>query len=184
MQSMLRLGRNLGRSSDLRRFQEGSDATLFQALRQSTTILLVALVLGFTANATRPNGLSLTARWSPEAQIKASGQAEDLTISIEEARDLFMTQGALFIDARDGEAYSEGHIEGALNLPWHDFEARFVDVVPRLTPSGVMITYCDGDSCGLSKELAITLLAKGYGNVRVLGNGWSRWQEAGLPVSR
>jgi rhodanese-related sulfurtransferase len=168
----------------LKRFQVGSDAMLFRVLRQSMAILLVALALGLTANATRPNGISLSARWSPESQLKASEQPEDLTISIEEAKDLFLTQEALFIDARDDKAYSDGHIEGAVSLPWHEFEARFVEVMPRLTPSGQIITYCDGDACGLSKELAFTLLAKGYGNVRVMVNGWSRWQEAGLPVSR
>lgn len=168
----------------MKKSRVGADATGSRVLWQSIAIVLVALALGLTANATRQNGLSLSARWSPESQLKATGQSKDLTISLEEARDLFLTQEALFIDARDEDEYSGGHIEGAVNLPWHAFEKRFVEVMPQLTPTSRIITYCDGDGCGLSKELAFSLLAKGYENVRVLVNGWSNWQEAGLPVSK
>jgi 3-mercaptopyruvate sulfurtransferase SseA len=44
-----------------------------------------------------------------------------------------------------------------------------------------LITYCDGESCDLSHELALFLKEMGFENVRVLVNGWSVWQQAGLP---
>lgn len=46
----------------------------------------------------------------------------------------------------------------------------------------VIITYCDGDTCNLSKELALLLENLGFSKVRVLVNGWTVWQNAGLPV--
>nr|WP_281797069.1 rhodanese-like domain-containing protein [Desulforhabdus amnigena] len=45
-----------------------------------------------------------------------------------------------------------------------------------------MVTYCDGKSSALSKELAMALLGKGYTNVRMLMNGWTLWQARSLPV--
>ena len=47
----------------------------------------------------------------------------------------------------------------------------------------MIITFCDGQSCRLSHELALFLREMGYENVRVLVNGWTLWQQAGLPVS-
>ena len=40
----------------------------------------------------------------------------------------------------------------------------------------------DGDTCDLSKELALLLENPGFSKARVLVNGWSVWQQAGLSV--
>ena len=45
-----------------------------------------------------------------------------------------------------------------------------------------VITYCDGETCELSMELAVFLRNAGYKNVKVLSNGWSVWKQDGLPV--
>ena len=107
---------------------------------------------------------------------------EEAIVSLEEARALFLTHGAVFIDARPRELYLSGHIQGALNLPAADIEGTFPQVLREVPPESLIIAYCDGESCTLSKELAFELAARGYAHVRVLVNGWSVWQEAKLPV--
>ena len=52
----------------------------------------------------------------------------------------------------------------------------------RIDGSEMIITYCDGESCDLSHELALFLKEMGYDNVRILVNGWTVWQHAGLPA--
>jgi 3-mercaptopyruvate sulfurtransferase SseA len=47
-----------------------------------------------------------------------------------------------------------------------------------------IVTYCDGETCSLSEDLARELVSMGYEKVRVLSNGWTRWREAGLPIHR
>ena len=47
-----------------------------------------------------------------------------------------------------------------------------------------IITYCDGENCELSHNLAKFLLDMGFTNVRILVNGWSKWQNADLPVEK
>jgi rhodanese-related sulfurtransferase len=74
------------------------------------------------------------------------------------------------------------HIAGALNLPWEDFEAHFQQVMADVPPDALIITYCDGESCALSKDLALALQGKGYPHVRVLPNGLSLWKDEGLPL--
>jgi 3-mercaptopyruvate sulfurtransferase SseA len=46
-----------------------------------------------------------------------------------------------------------------------------------------IVTYCDGEACGPSHELAVALLGKGYPDVHVLLNGWTVWRQAGPPTS-
>jgi 3-mercaptopyruvate sulfurtransferase SseA len=107
-----------------------------------------------------------------------------LAVSLEEAEPLFFSQQAIFIDARSDADFRAGHIQGALNLPWNEFDIRFQQVMTGISHESTIVTYCDGEACGLSHELAVALLGKGYPNVRVLLNGWTIWQQSGLPTDR
>ncbi len=95
---------------------------------------------------------------------------------------MFLTQFAVFLDARSQEQYNEGHIQGARSLPWQEFEKKAEKVLAGILPDSNIITYCDGESCDLSKELAFALLGRGYANTRVLVNGWTVWNDRKLPV--
>jgi len=88
------------------------------------------------------------------------------------------------VDARSESLYREGHIQGALNIPWQEVDRYFVEVMERLDPEKTIITYCDGETCELSHELALFLQEMGFQSVRVLVNGWTVWKEAGLPVGK
>ncbi|MFZ2448518.1 MAG: rhodanese-like domain-containing protein [Syntrophobacteraceae bacterium] len=133
-------------------------------------------------NQFRKDGLPLVGDWSPKAQLSTLNTAEEPVVSLAEARALFLTQGAVFIDARSPEAFAAGRIQGALNLPSDSFEEHFARLQPEIPPDSLIITYCDGEACTLSKDLAFELAGKGYLHVRVLVNGWSVWQDAKLPV--
>jgi rhodanese-related sulfurtransferase len=138
-------------------------------------------MLGLSVNQLRPGRLPLVANWSPEAQLTLES-GDTLAISLEQAEELFVTQLAIFLDARSPEVYAEGHIQGAVSLPWEQFESRFGDTMADTPQDTMIITYCDGETCNLSKELALALIGKGYTNVRVLVNGWTLWEERNLPV--
>jgi len=45
-----------------------------------------------------------------------------------------------------------------------------------------IITYCDGETCNLSHDLALFLKDMGFAHVNVLVNGWTLWIEKGLPT--
>lgn len=139
-------------------------------------------MIALGVNQLRGNGLPLVGDWSPKAQLSELKTVEEPVVSLEEARALFLTQGAVFIDARGNEAYFAGHIRGAINLPADNFDQLFQTVMAEVPPDSLIITYCDGESCTLSKELAQNLAGKGYAHVRVLVNGWTVWQDANLPA--
>ncbi len=153
---------------------------------QLATIVLLAAAIGLSSNHLRTTGLPLIGDWSPEAQL-ITPSGDSLAISLADAEVMYYAHGAIFLDARSAEDYDEGHIEGALNLPWEgppweDLDPRIAEKLRDYSSETIFITYCDGEACGMSKELAMVMLERGYTNVRVLVNGWTLWQDRQLPV--
>ncbi len=152
-----------------------------RALLQAAFILILSAAFAWCVNALRPEPLPLTENWSPASRLELEN-GEILTISLEEAEEAFANGAAFFADARSTEAYLAGHILGAVNLPWDQFDILFEPVMGPIPLDALIITYCDGETCGLGIELARALRGQGYENVRVLINGWSLWVAQHLPT--
>ena len=148
---------------------------------QTLALFLWAVLLGLIVNQARSDSMPLLGDWSPEARITLKF-GRNILIPFEEARDRFFTRGAVFIDARPQDLYREGHIQGAINLPLADFDRLADKVVQDLPEDALLVTYCDGEDCALSAELAVKLKEIGFENVRVLHDGWNRWRNQNLPV--
>jgi len=103
-------------------------------------------------------------------------------ISLLEAEDLFASQQVLFIDSRGSEAFKEGHIFGAINIPY-DKPGRLTlpDDLPAWRQRTLVI-YCDGSECQSSIALAKLLHKQGYTDLKVFFGGWDEWRGAGLPI--
>jgi rhodanese-related sulfurtransferase len=91
---------------------------------------------------------------------------------------------AFFVDARTAEEYAEGHIPGAVSLPFDDVfkdpdKAKHLDTHGR----SVVITYCGGGDCDLSRNLAFSLIDAGQKKVLVFTGGMPGWKDAGNPVA-
>jgi len=154
---------------------------LWQALWQVPLLIIIAVLIALGANQWRSDGIALTGDWSVETRF-ADAAGDSQVVGLDEARGLFESDAAIFLDARPADQYDEGHIQGALNLPWQEVDHYFMDLADRLEDTRTIVTYCDGESCDLSHELALFLKEMGFTNVRVLVNGWTVWQQAGLPI--
>ncbi len=152
-----------------------------RSIRQLLVIVLAAVAIALISNHFRPSPLQLLGNWSPEARL-TSPSGRQMAISLDEAKKLFQSKGAVFIDARPLEEFTKGHIRDAISLPWHEAEQRVMDATADMAYDAMIITYCDGDSCNLSKDLSLFLENLGFSNVRILVNGWTLWRGAGLPV--
>lgn len=153
-----------------------------KAVLQGGAILGIALAAGLLFNRLRPGSLPLVQDWTVAAQLAAARPGDNLLISLDDAKALFFARAAAFIDARAQDFYEMGHIQGALNLPWEDFDNRFAAVMTDIPRDAAVIVYCDGETCNLSKDLTLALSANGFLHVQVLVNGWSLWQASGMPV--
>lgn len=153
-----------------------------EAAWQVPAILVVALLFAVGVNHWRSDGIPLYGDWSAEKRF-SNDFGSSLVISLDRAVKVFENKTGVFVDARPESQYKNGHIQGAVNIPWQEVDRFFMEVYDRLESAEVIITYCDGETCDLSHELALFLKEAGFGNVHVLVNGWTVWQKAGLPVS-
>jgi rhodanese-related sulfurtransferase/uncharacterized membrane protein YphA (DoxX/SURF4 family) len=152
-----------------------------RAAWQVPALVILSVAAALTVNALRVDRLPLAGDFSVSARMTTAA-GERMDISLEEAQKLFSAHAAVFIDARSAEDYAKGHIQGALSLPWHDVDLDFLNVTQNLDMQAQIVTYCDGETCELSHDLALFLRDAGFLNTRVLINGWTLWQHAGLPV--
>ncbi|MBN2337994.1 MAG: rhodanese-like domain-containing protein [Acidobacteria bacterium] len=88
------------------------------------------------------------------------------------------------IDVQSREAYAEGHIKGALSIPWQSQIA--LEDVWSLPADQLIVTYCDcGPGEADSADFARQLFQMGYENVKILADPSIReWREKGYPVEK
>jgi rhodanese-related sulfurtransferase len=91
-----------------------------------------------------------------------------------------MNQGALVIDLRGKEAYDNGHIGDARNVPVAELESR-ADSLKKWRDKNV-ITYCDSGTSGANG--ARTLMKLGFTQVFNLHGGLNAWIKDNLPLAK
>ena len=105
-------------------------------------------------------------------------KSEIREVSVEEAQKLAQG-GAALVDVREADEWEKGHAPGAVHIPRGFLELRVEDkVADKKQP---VVLYCAG---GTRSALATrSLLDLGYENVASVAGGFTRWREAGLPVT-
>jgi rhodanese-related sulfurtransferase len=107
---------------------------------------------------------------------------EPMEAELAVVRRLHAANAAVFVDARSAAEYAEGHIAGALNLPFDDVFKK-PDLVKGLADRGLpIVCYCGGGDCDLSRNLAFSFLDAGRKRVLVFLGGLPEWKDAALPV--
>ena len=85
----------------------------------------------------------------------------------------------VLLDVRSAEGYREGHLPGAVSIPFEQLPTR----LRELPKSREIITYCWNVTCLLCTKAAYVLASKGYKAREMIG-GIAAWQAAGFPVER
>lgn len=152
-----------------------------QTIWQFSALFALAVFIGFSINQFRNDRLALFGDRSMETRMfDPSGKRLDITLA--DAKKMFLQKSAVFLDARPYNAYEKGHIQGARSLPWNEVDQKFMQATQDISSDIPVITYCDGETCELSHNLALFLINVGFNNVRVLINGWTLWQTKNLPT--
>ena len=150
-----------------------------KTVREAVWISTVALVMAVGVYLLRPDAMP----GSLEEGID-EGELTVKIISLEAAIDHFKKGTALFADARPLDAFNAGHVKGALHLDPYEFD-QWSEQLFSQAPSDVMIiAYCEGDQCQLSRDLADKLTWLGYEKVYFLKDGWGLWKKHALPVGK
>lgn len=162
--------------------KDNRTVNLFLTVRESVIIFFAAVIVAVAFNLLRQTGLPLFGFSS--AKIINVQQAKVPEITLLETYELFTKNKAVFVDARDPFSFEEGHIPGAVNIYPDEVNLRIAGFKKMVSSDSVVITYCDGPQCSLSKETAHTLQLHGLPVVKVFVNGWSLWLNAGYPVAK
>lgn len=93
----------------------------------------------------------------------------------------FRSGDAVFIDARSTEEYQQGHIARAISVPLEEFDPS-MPLLKQLAFHQKTITYCSGDQCEQSIDLAVRLEELGFGDVYFYTGGFQEWKDAGYPT--
>ena len=154
-----------------------------QTFKEALILILVAVGVALTVHMIRPDTIRLIPS-AIENSISQSVQpgTDGLEISIEDAFVHHRNNSAIFADARHPADFEAGHIQGAVHLYVNDQEIWLPQFVSATDSQALVITYCDGEDCQLARQLVELLQINGFASVRYLNNGWTRWQEKGLPV--
>lgn len=88
--------------------------------------------------------------------------------------------GPLLVDARSREEYAEGHVPGAINVPFREIPSHVAELEAGRTRG--VVTYCEH---GPRSMLAQRALAKaGFTNLAQLEGDMSGWRASGRPIER
>ena len=92
--------------------------------------------------------------------------------------------GIVFLDARNDQAYTEGHIPGAYQLDYYYKEKYLPTVLPVIMSAVTIVVYCNGGDCEDSELTASLLQQAGIPPARlfVYAGGFTEWEATGLPV--
>ena len=107
-----------------------------------------------------------------------------IQIQTSKVKAFFDAQAATIIDAREPAEYAEGHIPGAINLPFEQVatdQERLENFDARGKP---IIVYCGGGTCEVSMNLGFSLVNAGKKKVLVYMGGWPEWVTSGYPVAK
>ena len=100
--------------------------------------------------------------------------------------------GAVLIDTRVANEYAEGHIKGALSVPYREKSAKSADFdassdrfdLGKLPPdkAAFIVLYCNGPECWKSYKAAVVAIKGGYSNIHWYRPGFPDWKAKGLPI--
>ena len=90
-------------------------------------------------------------------------------------------QGAVFIDVRNANSFSAGHVPAAANLEMSTGLSR--ETLARAADKNdAVVFYCFGKYCPRSTYACAKALLWGYGRVHYFAGGLPAWKDAGYPV--
>lgn len=99
-------------------------------------------------------------------------------ISLADAKQAYDDGTAVFFDARTVDAYKEGHVKGAINVGFDNWEKKLKSV-----PAGKsVIVYCSCPNEHSAAEMVSEMQKKGVKNTTALLGGTMAWKNAGYPM--
>lgn len=95
------------------------------------------------------------------------------------------TKNVTIVDVRSAKDFAEGHIPGAINVPfekYNGFDGPETDF-PGLRKDGFNYIYCYAHLCNLSQKAAKKFASLGY-PVKEIAGGFDAWKDHKYPIEK
>ena len=102
-------------------------------------------------------------------------------ISLAEAKDLFDSEGIVFVDARSSGEHARKRIKGAVSIPYGEF-VRYPSIPDGVVKAEKLVIYCGSAKCNLALKLADQFVSLGITHIEVFAGGLKEWDREGYPV--
>lgn len=109
----------------------------------------------------------------------ARGAAGPMRISAGElSQQIQGSQAPLILDVRSEKEFADGHIPGAVNIPYDQLGDRLSEI--DAAKSDAIVVHCrSGHRAGIAEKV---LIEAGYSDVRDLDGHMNAWQTGGYPI--
>lgn len=141
-------------------------------------VLLGVLVLAAAGCTTNPSDANSASGNQTESVSSAQGQPASSnqvqSITVEELKKQLaagLDKNTVLVDLREPNLYQNGHIQGAILIPFADFEQQYT----KLAQNKKIIFICHTGPMG--EAAGQFLLTKGYTQVYNLEGGMAAWNE-------
>ncbi len=150
---------------------------------EAVLIMALAVFIGVTTNHFRKSKLHLFRADCFKQTRVCKGRVEALGfVNLDEAAAFFFKNAAIFVDARSKVSYLLGHIPGALNISFEDPDSQALSYLKGLSKNLMIIVYDDDVEGNVGADVANLLKELEFKNVLLFPNGWTEWQNKGLPL--
>lgn len=167
---------------------KSSEIPLKSILKEIAILISFSAMTALVVNHFSSNGIAFFGAWDVRKGTISAKSKNDVVDhereiqNVKEAKKIYDSGEAIFVDARPEDMYYEGHIKGAVSLPVHMFDERVDAFIADNPETALIVTYCSGRECDDSHALAQLLNEFGYFHVKVFVDGYPEWEKAGFPV--
>ncbi|MCP5184205.1 MAG: rhodanese-like domain-containing protein [Pseudomonadales bacterium] len=107
-------------------------------------------------------------------EVNRGGQG----VSAQELVELVNKQNAVVVDLRDKKEFDQGHLVGAINIPYASLDSR-VEELKKYHERPVVLVCRMGQHAGTA---GTQLRKQGFTNISRLTGGFMEWRNQNLPV--
>ena len=98
-------------------------------------------------------------------------------VTYDEARQFLNERRGVVIDARYPEAFQNGHLTGAINVPVNAGSAERRERLVQIPHNTPLLVYCQSRFCQYDDSLAALLARDGFEKIFLYPGGWMEWKE-------
>lgn len=141
---------------------------------QGAVLGAAALIFAFAYHFMADTGLLARARATEAIQETHIGDFIP-RVSAKTIHRMLGANCAVFIDARYGEDFEVGHLEGAINVPVNATDKERRAVLTNMTKTATVVVYCQSAGCKYAEKVAVQLMNDGFSDVSIFTGGWHEW---------